>query len=420
MGIFDRIFQSGRDRNQALALDIGTEVIKALIFEINEEEGQGTVIGVGRQRQRLGDMQSGAVTDIAGVVSSCQKAINKAVRQAGAKPDQVILGIAGELVKGSTTTIHYERLKPRIKIDLPELKNILHKVQWKAFDQVRKQLSWETGLSEVDVKLINAAIVDVRIDGYRVTNPIGFQGKDVSFSIFNAYAPLVHLGALQTITDELGLDLLSIAAEPYAVARSAGIEDSVEFSSIFIDVGGGTTDIAVVRNGGVEGTKMFGLGGRAFTKRIATETGLSFEEAEKVKIKYSANALKREALKKINSALTTDFQVWLSGVELSLEEFSKIDLLPGRILLCGGGSALQGIKKSLADTSWTENLPFSKPPTVHYMKPKDVPNIIDTTGKLVDQKDITPMALANLAIDLAGKEDPVHGVLRRVVNLIQT
>jgi len=420
MGIFSKILNRDKLGHYALALDIGTEVVKALIFEIDSQEGQGKVIGVGRQQQRLGDMQSGGVTDISGVVNTCEKAIREAEESAQVRPDQVVLGIAGELVKGTTTTIHYERLKPKSKIDLAELKNIIHKVQWKAFDKVRKQLSWETGHNEMDVRLINAAIVDVKIDGYKITNPVGFQGKEVSISVFNAYAPLVHLGALQTIASELGMDLLSIAAEPYAVARCVGTEDSVEFNAIFMDVGGGTTDVAVVRNGGLEGTKMFALGGRAFTKRVSNELGVSFVEAEKVKIDYSQGLIPASKMHKIKNILDADCKVWLSGVELALSEFSNLDLLPSKILLCGGGSLLPGIRSSLLSENWVKNLPFAKPPHVCFMKPKDVTNIIDKTGKLVDQQDITPMALANLAIDLAGEEDILHRVLRRVVKMMQT
>jgi len=420
MRFFEKILNKEKIGSYALALDIGTEVVKALIFEIDLEKGKGNVIGVGREKQKLGNMQSGGVTNIEGVVNTCEKAIMIAKEEAQILPDQVILGIAGELVKGTTTTVQYERAKPKSKIDLSELKNIVHKVQWKAFDKVRKQLSWETGHHEIDVKLINAAIVDVKIDGYKITNPLGFQGKDITVSIFNAFAPLVHLGALQTIATELGMDLLSIAAEPYAVARCIGTEDSVEYSAIFIDIGGGTTDIAVVRNGGLEGTKMFALGGRAFTKRISNEFGITFDEAEKLKINYSNNNLQSEKMYKIKNLLDSDCRVWLSGVELALSEFTNIDLLPTKIKLCGGGSALLGIKSLLESDKWIKNLPFSKAPRVEFIKPENVTNIIDHTNKLIDQQDIAPMALASLAIDLAGEEDVIHGVLRRVVKMMQT
>jgi len=420
MSLLDFIFKPKSPKaNFALSLDIGTEVVKALIFQIDSEEGKGIVVGVGRERQKPGHMTSGAVADIAGVVVTCQKAIEKAAQGLGFVPEQCIVGIAGELVKGTTVTVRYERIRPQLKIDMPELKNIVQKVQWKAFDRVRQQLAWETGHSEIDIKLINAAIVDVRIDGYRVTNPLGFQGKEVSVSVFNSYAPMLHLGALQSITNELGLDLLSIAAEPYAVARSLGTENSVEFSAVFIDIGGGTTDIAVVRNGGIEGTKMFALGGRAFTKRLATELGISFEEAEQLKLRYSSGDLGPHLMQKLRNILEDDCQVWLSGVELALGEFVGQDLLPHRFLLCGGGAHLPEIKRFLEQNHWPEDLPFGKQVKVDFIYPKDVINIVDKTEKLNDFQDVTPMGLANLALDLVGEERVLGSILRRVVRMMQ-
>jgi cell division protein FtsA len=335
------------------------------------------------------------------------------------KVEKAIIGIAGELVKGTTTTVHYERIRPEIRVDLPELKNIIQKVQWKAFDRIRQQLAWETGHSEIEVKLINAVIVDVRIDGYKVHNPVGFQGRDVSIAVFNAYAPMVHLGALQTIADELKLDLLSIAAEPYAVAKSMGLEDNSDFSAVFIDIGGGTTDLAVVRNGGLEGTKMFALGGRAFTKRLARELGVGLEEAEMLKIRYAEGKLGADVSAKIERILEDDCQVWLSGIELSLSEFAETDLLPHRFFLCGGGSGLPGIKKALLSSGWNKNLPFAKSVEVSFLQPRDVANISDKTGLLRDPQDITPMGLANLALDLVGEEKVMSGILRRAVKMIQ-
>ena len=421
MSFFSRQFSRKQNsQSHILALDIGTEFIKALIFKVNYEKEVAEVIGVGRQRQKPTDMQGGIATDISGVALSSEKAIERAYEMCDVKPTQAILGIAGELVKGSTTTVHYQRGSPKSKIDLPELKNIVQKIQWKAFDNVRKELSWETCQNEMDVKLINAVIVNVRIDGYRVTNPLGFQGKDISISIFNAYAPLVHLGALQTIAQDLGLDLLTITAEPYAVAKATGIEEDLDFSAIFIDMGGGTTDVAVVRNGGMEGIKMFALGGRAFTKRLVTKFNISFTEAEDKKIKYSAGLLPKNEAEKIKNLFKNDLEVWATGVELSLSEFSSTELLPSKILLCGGASALPGVRQVLQSEEWTEKLPMTKKPSIHFIKPSDITNIVDKTSLLVDQQDITPMALANLSLDFSGTEKILPGILRRVVKMMQT
>ena len=403
-------------KHYAIALDIGTEYVKVLVFCVENDIAH--VIGVGKQKQGLSDMQGGRVTDIYGVIKNCDLALEQAFDEAKVTPRQCVIGIAGELVKGATTTIHYKRDNATEKITVKELKEIIEQVQARAFDKTRSELAWESGQTEVDVQLVNSAIVDVRIDGYKVTNPIGFQGRDIQVGIFNAFAPVVHIGALRTIAEELKLDLLSIAAEPYAVARCVGLEDSAEFSSIFIDIGGGTSDIAVVRAGGVEGTKMFAIGGRVFTKSIADTFDKSFTEAEKLKIDYSHGKIQAdsEIHRKIKKAIANDCEVWLGGVELALEEFTNVELLPSKILLCGGGSLLPEIKDYLAKTDWIKNLPFSKPPKIDFIQPDQIVSVKDETGKLKGAQDITPMALANLAIDLAGDEKVVDGILDKIVS----
>lgn len=406
-----------------VALDIGTEFVKALTGEVIIDPASGApsrveILGVGRQRQRLTDMQSGAVTDITGVVENCDAALKMAEKMAGVVAKDVVIGIAGELVKGASTTVRYKRATPSDPIDMPELRKILDRVQYRAFERAREQLTWETGFKELEVKLVNTAIVDVQIDGYRVTNPIGFQGRDVSIQLFNAFAPMVHLGALQTVAQDLDLNLINIAAEPFAVAKSVGGQDSGEFSAIFIDIGGGTTDIALVNNGGVEGTKMFAIGGRAFTKRIAQVANTSFEKAEEMKIAYSAGKLGPKGVKLVEEAVNADIQVWLSGVELSLAEFERVEHLPAKILLCGGGTGLPQIKEALKGSEWYKSLPFARKPIVNHISPSEVNRVLDKTGKLTSFADITPMGLANLGLDQSGGETTTDTLVRKLARAI--
>jgi len=86
MSIFSKILGS-RDISSdfLLSLDIGTEVVKALVFKIDPQTGNGIVMGVGRARQRLGDMQSGAVSDIAGVIENSKVEIEITKIIAGAR-----------------------------------------------------------------------------------------------------------------------------------------------------------------------------------------------------------------------------------------------------------------------------------------------------------------------------------------------
>ena len=270
MAFWRRFLQ--RDESSSLAactaLDIGTEFAKALVFEI-DRDGHGIVHGAARKRQGLSHMQSGTVADIAAVVDNCQVALQEAEEMAGFRSTQVVIGIAGELVKGFTTSHNQERKRPDQPITDQELQKLIDGVQREAMRDAERAITWETGLPNVDIQLVHAAVTGATIDGYPVTNPVGFQGRHVKISIFNAFAPLIHLGALRTVASQLDLELLAIVAEPYAVARCLGGDQVQQAGALFIDVGGGTTDIALVRQGGVEGTRMFALGGRAFTKSLA-------------------------------------------------------------------------------------------------------------------------------------------------------
>jgi cell division protein FtsA len=399
------------------ALDVGTEFAKALVFEI-DPSGIGIVRGVGRKRQGLSHMQSGTVADIAAVVDNCSVALQEAEEMAGFRPTQVVIGIAGELVKGFTTSHNQERKRPDQPITEAELQKLIDTVQQAALREAERAITWETGLPHVDVRLVHAAVTSASIDGYTVTNPVGFQGRYVKIGIFNAFAPLVHLGALQTVAAQLDLELLQVVAEPYAVARLLGTEQVQQSGAIFIDIGGGTTDVALVRQGGIEGTRMFALGGRAFTKSLADRLDLPFPRAEALKVDFS-RGLQVDRRAEIEQIITDDITVWSAGVELVIEELAAGDLLPGRIYLCGGGSRLPAIQENLAAEKFWKHLPFARPPEVAIMSPDMVETIRDETKLLIDQQDVTPLGLAWQAIELQSTEDPLDAALRRVLRAMK-
>ncbi|MFA5854936.1 MAG: cell division FtsA domain-containing protein [Candidatus Gracilibacteria bacterium] len=398
-------------------LDIGTHSIKVLNCLVTGKEVE--ILGKGEEKQGLGEMENGAITDIAGVIERCHRTMREADRMSGSSPQQLIFGIAGELIKGATSTVTYKRRDPASKIHQEELKNIIHKVQWKAFEKVRGDLAYETGFNEIDVKLVYAAIVDTRVDGYKVANPIGFQGREVTMSVFNAFSPAVHFGALQTISAEMDKELLAIMAEPYAVGRLLGGTELQGYSGVFIDVGGGATDIAVVIDGSVIGTKMFHLGGHAFTKRLSQALNISYDEADEIKIAFSLNQLEHQSHSIVGRALQSDIDIWLSGVYFSLKELPDIDSMPPTVYLCGGGSILPLIKDGLEGADWYKNLPFPRKPQIKYLLPKNISHIKDKTGTLTSPADITPIALAGIGMEILTEEKTLTKMLQKVVRLMQ-
>lgn len=387
-----------------VGLDIGTEYVKALIGVLKEDKIE--IIGVGRTHQELNDMQAGAIADITSVVRNCNEALNIAEKQAGTTVRTGVIGIAGELVKGTTTTVRVARKNPTKALDVPEVEKIIGVVQKRAEERAKQQLAWELGGKEVEVRLVNSALVGIEIDGYKVTNPIGFQGKDVVVQLYTAFAPLIHIGALERTAQELDLDLLAVAAEPFAVARSViGDDPNASLSAILMDVGGGTTDIAVINDGGVQGTKMFGIGGRAYTRSVEKDLDVSFAQAEELKIGLHTNKTPQAKVPAIEKALQKTANVWINGVELALAEFDKLDHLPNRILLCGGGSSLDALVETLNESQWYGDLPFTRKPVVQYIRPEQVADIVDTTGDVTDHTFVTAMGLLRVGADTLQQQD---------------
>lgn len=392
--------QGASDEQYVVALDIGTEYVKALIGRVLPDGSGAEIIGVGRKHQALSDMQAGAIADIGRVVENCDKALAQAEEQAGVSARTAVLGIAGELVKGMTTTVRVTRKDAEKALDLQEVERIIKLVQSRAEAKAKQQLAWELGGKEVEVRLVNSALVGIEIDGYKVTSPVGFQGRDVVVQLYTAFAPLIHIGALERTAQQLDLDLLAVAAEPFAVSRSViGDDTSASMSAILMDIGGGTTDIAVINDGGVQGTKMFGIGGRAYTRGVERELNVEFDQAEELKVGLATDSVPPSKIAAVEGALNKTLEVWISGVELALGEFNKLDHLPHRVLLCGGGSSLDILMEKLEDSDWYTHLPFTRKPTVQHIHPEQVVGIVDKTGQVADHTFITAMGLMRVGMD---------------------
>ncbi|MBR3253957.1 rod shape-determining protein [Candidatus Saccharibacteria bacterium] len=402
-----------------LGLDIGTEFVKAVLAR-SGKRGEIEVLGIGKAKQRDSSMYAGAIADIPAVVGTCEEALNLAEQQSGERAETTIVGVAGELVKGSTSTVHYSRKEPNKPITNEEMDEIIKKVQQKSGEYAKKSVALETGNENTEVTLTNSAIVSLTIDGYKISNPIGFKGSDIVIQFYTAFAPMIHVAAIEKVCAELNLDLLTVAVEPFAVCRAClGDDLDSNFSGIVMDIGGGTTDIAVIEDGGVEGTKMFSIGGRSFTHQIEEALGVDFDTAEKYKLDYDAGKLDDRLKAKVETALSRNLSVWLTGVEVALEEFDSLGSLPRNIMLCGAGAGLSLLQEQLAISDWYTSLPFSRRPVIHLIDVAELPNLKREEDFDLDYSFATALGLLRVGTDtLAGA--PEENKLRaRIAKILQ-
>ena len=403
-----------------LGLDIGTEFVKAVLGR-PAKKGNIEILGVSKVKQQDGSMYNGAIADIPAVVATCEKAVMKVEEESGEEANLTIVGIAGELIKGNTTTVHYARKDPKKPITETEMQNIITRVQQKSGEVARKTVALETGNKNVEVRLINSAIVSLMIDGYKISNPIGFNGSDVVIQFYTAFAPMIHVSAIEKVCAELNLDLLTVAVEPFAVCRAClGDELDSNFSGVVMDIGGGTTDIAIIDDGGVEGTKMFSIGGRSFTHQIEETLGVDYETAEKHKLDFDSGKLDDALKAKVETALSRNLSVWFTGVEVALEEFESAGSLPRNIILCGGGAGLSILQEELATSDWYTSLPFSRRPVINLLDIAGLPNLIlGESGKKLDHSYATALGLLRVGTDTLEGAPEEGGLRAKFAKLLQ-
>lgn len=425
MGIFDSIkSRLSFDKNKkgivndvVLALDIGTEYVKAVIF--TSKNGRIKIIGYGRSRQQVGAMKGAMVTNLQAVMENCDLAVGDAVRdlEESQFPSKMMMGIAGELVKGEVIIANYIRKNPEVKITKQEISDVINEVKEKTFQSSINDIAEKVSIDPDEISEIDSVVNNTYIGDYRVVNPVGFSGEHISFRIFSSFAPKIHIESLRTIANYMGLELLKIVVVPYAIARGYSSSSSDAFSAIFIDVGGGTTDIALIDSGAIIGTQMFAMGGKLFTKRAETILGVPNDIAETKKILYSkvrdpkinlaryvdmeqSIMLTKTDQYKLQKAFEKDAKVWVSGVEMALSEFEEAESYPSKFMLCGGGSQLPEIVEALRNHPWLDVLPFDRFPMPEMIRPKDISSVDDVFGLLKEVDDVAVVSIARMYLEL--------------------
>jgi cell division protein FtsA len=232
---------------------------------------------------------------------------------------------------------------------------------------------------------------------------------------------MIHVSAIEKVCAELNLDLLTVAVEPFAVCRAClGDELDSNFSGVVMDIGGGTTDIAIIDDGGVEGTKMFSIGGRSFTHQIEEALGVDYETAEKYKLDFDSGKLDDTFKAKVETALSRNLSVWFTGVEVALEEFESVGSLPRNIILCGGGAGLSILQEELATSDWYTSLPFSRRPVINLLDTAGLPNLIlGESGKKLDHSYATALGLLRVGTDTLEGAPEEGGLRAKFAKLLQ-
>lgn len=375
-------------------IDIGGSMVRVAVIELTDDGA--AILGRGSAKQQPTTMYGGLVGNLPALIETIDEALSQATNRAGVASDQAILGLGGAMVSGITTMVHLNRPQTREKITNKEFNLILERISQTALVDAENTASEEMSLDKENLRLVNAAITSISLDGYAVSSPIGFSGKEVEICLFNAFIAENTLVVLQRILTDLSIDLTAITSGSYALAESAIAlaPKPQQANGLVIDVGSGTTSVALVEHGAVVGSKTFPLGGKAITRHLAQALNLSLEEAEKVKHDYAEGKVLEEQQRKIHPIVTGEVDLWLQGLSLALAELQQgTNALPEQVYMSGGGSLLPDLEQRLDQEKWAKKVGFANKPTIERLKVGTLPGIIDES-KVLEPTDTLLVALA--------------------------
>ncbi len=332
------------DKNLIVGLDIGTSKVVAIVGEITPE-GEIEIIGLGSHPSR--GLKKGVVVNIESTVQSIQRAIEEAELMAGCQINSVYAGIAGSHIK-SINSHGIVAIKDREVSDM-DLDRVIDAARAVAIP--------------ADQRILHILPQEFIIDEQEgIREPIGMSGVRLEAKV---HLVTGAVGAAQNIIKcvrRCGLEVDDIILEQLASSYSVLTEDEKELGVCLVDMGGGTTDIAVFADGAIRHTAVIPIAGDQVTNDIAVALRTPTQYADEIKIKYAcalrqlANAdetievpsvgdrpprkLSRQTLAEV---VEPRYDELLTLVQAELRKSGFEDIIAAGIVLTGGSAKMDGV-----------------------------------------------------------------------------
>ncbi len=335
-------------QNYLVGLDIGTTKISAIVGRMNEY-GKLEILGMGRA-ESLGVMR-GQVANIDKTVNSIQKAVAEAEAQSGIEIEEVYVGIAGRHISSLQHRGSIIRENPEEEISKEDILKLKMDMQ---------RLAMNPGESIIHV-LPQDFIVDSEPG---IKDPVGMAGSRLEANFHIITGQQVPIRNIKKSVEKAGLIPKALILEPLASAASVLSDEEKEAGVALVDIGGGTTDIAIFVDEIIRHTAVIPFGGNAITEDIREGCMIMRKQAERLKIKYGSAVpmevhenqiitipgLKGREPKEISrrnlaNIIKARMEEILDFVKNEIYRSGFKDKLYGGIVLTGGGAKLSHCKQ---------------------------------------------------------------------------
>ncbi|WP_035383336.1 cell division protein FtsA [Ferriphaselus sp. R-1] len=326
-----------------VALDIGTSKIVCIVGEVKPDD---TIEVIGAGMQESSGMKKGMVVNIDASVNTIQKALRDAEFMADCKITQVYTGIAGSHIKSMNTS-------GMVKIKDKEV------TQWD-IDRVVETASSISLPS--DQQILHILEKEFSIDGQGgIKKPLGMSGMKLEVEVHIVTGAVAAVQNIIKCVHRCGLEMNEMILQPLASSRAVLEDDEKELGVCLVDIGGGTTDVAIFTGGAIRHSAVIPIAGDQVTNDIAMALRTPTKDAEDIKIKYgcalrqladdvpievpgvgerSTRMLSRQTLAEV---IEPRIEELYSLVQAELRRSGYEDLLSSGIVITGGSAAMQGM-----------------------------------------------------------------------------
>ena len=361
---------SNANKNRIIVgLDIGTSKVVAIVGEINPE-GRLEIIGLGSHGSK--GLKKGVVVNIESTVQSIQRAIEEAELMAGCQIQSVYAGIAGSHIR-SMGSHGIVAIRDR-EVFQPDIDRVIDAAQAVAIP--------------ADQKILHILPQEFIIDTQEgVKEPLGMSGVRLEAKVHLVTCAVNAAQNIEKCIKQCGLGVDDIILEQLASSYSVLTEDEKDLGVCMVDIGGGTSDIAIYTEGAIKHTAVIPIAGDQVTNDIAMALRTPTQNAEEIKIKYACalgslagenetikvpsvgeredRSLSRQALAEV---VEPRYEELFTLIQAELRRSGFEDLIPAGIVLTGGASKMEGV------VELTEEI-FHMPVSIG--KPKNVSGLAD-------------------------------------------
>ena len=339
-----------QENNVIFALDIGTRSIIGVVGVV--ENRRFHVLAIEKQDHGQRAMLDGQIENIGQVAEVAREVIARLEKRTKIRLSRVCVAAAGRALKSESAGFTLELSGTHMITE-----DIINQLEAGAVSEAEHALREQSGAQNDQYYMVGYTVATYRLDGYPMSSIRDHTGRVIEAEVVVTFLPREVVESLYAVVGKLGLEVASLTLEPIASLNAAIPSDIRLLNLVLVDIGAGTSDIAICRDGSVVGYTMATVAGDEITELLMRALLVDFQQAEKLKMSLGDKGkISYMDILGVTHETTADElrEMIAPAVTALAQELARriLDLngkMPSAVFLAGGGSKLVGLRERVAE-----------------------------------------------------------------------